>query len=646
MTNFLLQNLFLPELKENAVSYISTFSEEKLVKLILTLKYYYYDTNSPLISDDIYDTIEDYCRNKYPTNLNFYKVGSSIKINRIGKTKLPFYMGSLDKIKPGNDLIEKFNKKFSGKYILSDKLDGQSLELQYINSEWKIYTRGDGSVGQDVSHLVKYLILPKSISDICIRAEVIISISKFKTLFPNAKNARNSISGILTKKSVDPVLVKEIDIIGTSIMNPVISPLQQFLKLQQIGFKVPKYKLVNSLNEADLISYYKKRKENSEYVIDGIVITQNEVHDNIESGNPKHSKAFKLDNQGQSNDESAVAVVKNVIWQPSRYGVLKPVVIIKPVNVCGVTISKVTGFNYKFIKENCIGKDSKILVIRSGDVIPHIISIIKKSNPILPDINYHLSDSKIDAIADTEVTETKIKKINNFFKVIEVESFSIGLVTRFYNNKFDTIQKILGMSINDMILIEGIREKRATIIYNNIHKSLQNVTLKKLMTASGSFGKDFGERRILSVLNIEPNILTIDSKDLIYTIVINISGFSENLTKRFIKGLLKFKIFKESIDSYTNIKTEQTKKLNNDFNILINERILFTGFRDSELKELILNNSGTISKTISKKVTIIIIKDKNYSNTKIKKAKKMNISVLTKKDFVSKYKLMHSKNKE
>lgn len=635
MSNFLLQDLVLSELKENTISYISTFTEEKLVKLILTLKYYYYDTNSPIVSDDIYDIIEDYCRNKYPSNLIFYKIGSSIKINRIGKTKLPFYMGSLDKIKPGNDLIEKFNKKYPGKYILSDKLDGQSLELEYKNSKWKIYTRGDGSIGQDVSHLVEYLKLPKNISDICIRAEFIISISKFKTLFPDAKNARNSISGLLTKKTVDPILIKEIDIVGTSVMYPTLKPLQQFLKLQEIGFKVPKYKIINYLNEDDLINYYKERKNNSIYTIDGIVITQNKIYDNIKSGNPKHSKAFKLDNQGQSNDESAIAVVKDVVWNPSRYNVLKPVIIIEPVNVCGVTISKVTGFNYKFIKENKIGKNSEVLIIRSGDVIPHIINIIKRKNPILPSINYHLSNSGIDAIADSEENESKIKKISNFFKVIGVESFSIGLVTRFYNNKFNTIQKIINMSMNDMILIEGIQERRAEIIYNNIHNALKNVPLKKLMTGSACFGKNFGERRIDSVLSTKSDILNIESKKILYDIIINIPGFSENLTNKFIDGILKFKIFQESINEFINIKTTFIEKINNNSDILSKENILITGFRDSDITELILNNGGEISKTLSKKVTMVIIKDKEYNNTKIEKAKKLNINILTKERFIS-----------
>ena len=627
-------NFLIYELKENPISYIKKLSESELVNLIQNLKHYYYNTSTPLVSDSVYDIVENYCKNKYPNNIEFKQVGSIIKINRAGKIKLPFYIGSLDKIKPGTGLIERFNNKYKGQYIISDKLDGQSLLLLCSNNEWKIYTRGNGLIGQDVSHLSKYLNLPKPTNNnICIRAEFEISLNKFKTLFPESKNSRNSIAGILTKKSVNPFIVKEIDIIAYSILYPIITPLQQFNKLEEIGFKIPIYKIVDNLNEEYLINYYKERKEKCKYAIDGLVITHNDLYDNIKSGNPKHSKAFKLDNQGQSNDESVIAKVKNVIWNPSRYNVLKPVIIIDPINVCGVTVSKVTGFNYKFIKENEIGKGSEILIIRSGDVIPHIIDIVKKTKPILPDIKYHLSESGIDAIADSERIESKIKKINNFFKVVGVESFSIGLITRFYNNKFDTIQKIVNMSINDMITIEDIREKRATTIYNNIHNSLQNVSLIKLMVASGSFGKDFGECRIEAVLNKEPNILNIDSKKILYNIIINISGFSENLTNRFIDGIVKFNAFKESINSHINITVKN--KINNS-NILSNEKILITGFRDSELVELILNNGGEISKSLSNKVTTIIIKDKEYNNTKIEKAKRNNIDIITKQEFINK----------
>ena len=140
------------KLKENPISYIKKLSESELVNLIQTLKHYYYNTSTPLVSDNVYDVVEDYCKNEYPNNTEFKQVGSIIQINRAGKIQLPFYVGSLDKIKPGTGLIEKFNNKYTGQYIISDKLDGQSLLLQSIDNEWKIYTRGNGLIGQDVSH--------------------------------------------------------------------------------------------------------------------------------------------------------------------------------------------------------------------------------------------------------------------------------------------------------------------------------------------------------------------------------------------------------------------------------------------------------------------------------------------------------------
>lgn len=632
----------ITKLKEEPLSYISTLSESEAVDMINSLKHYYYYISSPLVSDNTYDTVEEYYRNKFPDNLEFQKIGHYIKIDRVGKVELPYYTSSLDKIKPNTPAIQNFSKKYPGQCVLSDKLDGQSLVLEGTQTEWKIYTRGNGYIGQDVSHLSKYLNLPKPEDGVCIRAEFEISEIKFSKLFPDAKNARNTIGGLLTKKTIDPVIIKEVEVIAYSIFHPLMKPSQQFLKLESMGFAVSTYELVDSISEGYLINYYKKRKAESEYKIDGIVITHNELYDNITSKKPKHSKAFKLDNQGQSNDESVVAVVKDVIWQTSRYGVLKPVVNIEPVNICGVTISKATGFNYKFIKDNCIGKDSEVLIIRSGDVIPYIIEVVKSTESIFPTVDYHLSETGIDAIEDNVSDERNIKSINNFFTVIKVEYFSIGIITRFYNKGFDSIKKILEMSVNDMLTVDGVKEKSANKIYNNIHKSLKDVKLSTIMSASGCFGKNFGQSRFDSILEQNNTILDIKSENAIYAIVNKTTGFSDKLSNRFVENLPTFKIFLKDIGKYINIDYSVVKDVQVDSDILANEVLLFTGFRDSELSQLILNSGGTISKTFSKKVTIVLVNDYNYVNSKVNKAKSSGVVILSKDDFIEKFKLLRN----
>ena len=96
-------------------------------------------------------------------------------------------------------------------------------------------------------------------------------------------------------------------------------------------------------------------------------------------------------------------------------------------------------------------KDSKLLIIRSGDVIPHILKVIESTKPILPTKEYVLSESGIDAILVNETDDVKIKKIVNFFRVLKVDSLSIGIVKKLYNNNFDTIHKIINMEVSDLI---------------------------------------------------------------------------------------------------------------------------------------------------------------------------------------------------
>lgn len=625
----------LDKLKYNTIDYIQDLSQNYLKEIIDILKYHYYETDSPLVDDHIYDIIEDYYINKYTNNLS---IGYNIlKIDSINKIKLPIYCGSLDKIKDKKS-IDDFTNKYKGNYVVTDKLDGQSLEIEYKNNDVFIYTRGDGFIGRDVSHLKNYLNIPKNVgnNNFIIRAEFEMSESNFNKLFPDAKNARNVISGVLTRKNIDLNIVKHIDVICYNILNKEFNQQQQLNILRNFGFKVPSYIIVNDINIEFLTNYYKDRKSKSNYKIDGLVISENKYYHPLTGENPKHIKAFKLSNFEQSESESAVGIVQDIIWQESKYSVLKPVIHIKPVDICGVTISKVTGFNYKYILENKIGINSELLIIRSGDVIPHIIDIIKSTEPLLPNKKFILSESGIDAILIEESDNVKIKKILNFFKVLEVDSLSIGLITKIYNKGYIDIFKIINMKIEDFLIIDGFKNTLAEKIYNNIKVSLNNITLEKLVIASGCFGKDFGKKRIQSILSKIDITKTDYSFDELYYIIINIDGFSENLTNRFIDNFYKFSEFYLEINKYITINNkEKDKQINNLSNKLKGLNVLFTGFRDNELKKYIIENGGVYIDTLSSKINLLIVTNKEYNNKKVKLANQKNIKILTKEEFIN-----------
>ena len=163
-----------------------------------------YFNETPVLTDNEYDLIKEYFENRFPGAPILKEVGAPIPSSLIVRNKvvLPYEMPSMDKIKPDTKALDSWKTKYNGDYVLSCKLDGVSglYSTESESKTGKLYTRGDGKVGLDISHLIPYLNLPKK-NNIVIRGEFIIKkkvfLEKYKKEFANP---RNLVSGILLQK--------------------------------------------------------------------------------------------------------------------------------------------------------------------------------------------------------------------------------------------------------------------------------------------------------------------------------------------------------------------------------------------------------------------------------------------------------------
>ena len=148
-----------------------------------------------------YDIIKEYIERKYPKNKAISEIGAPVEKNKV---KLPYEMASMDKIKPDTGALELWCKKYKGPYVISCKLDGVSGLYTTEGDIPRLYTRGDGKIGQDISHLIPYLRLPEiKEENLVIRGEFIISKSVFvKKYKEEFANPRNMVAGIINQKSV------------------------------------------------------------------------------------------------------------------------------------------------------------------------------------------------------------------------------------------------------------------------------------------------------------------------------------------------------------------------------------------------------------------------------------------------------------
>ena len=607
--------------------------------LVKVLKYasnkYYNDIQ--IITDEEYDYLYDLLKKKSPNNKFFNLIGSNIPTN--DKVKLPYHMGSMDKKKPNTGSIDAWIKKYKDtKYIISDKLDGDSIMFVVTDGDKKLYTRGNGTYGRDISHLIEFF--PEfnknfDIDHFAIRGEFIILKKNFLKYKDSFSNARSMLNGLIIKKKIVQEDISIIDFVAYEY----ISNMKYSLQLKQIknlGFKLVEATQLDEINDNILSQLLEKRKKKSIYDIDGLIITNNKKNEKNTSGNPKYAFAFK----DTSLLESKIVDVIEVEWNISKDDLLKPRIKIKPIQLSGVEINYVTGFNGKYINDNNIGKNSKLEIIRSGDVIPHIKKVIKSTKADMPTMKYKWSDSKVDIIVDDisdDIKYTKLLKyFTYFFKTLGVKNMDSKTLEKIIKNKLDTLPKILKAKEKDFLKIEGFQETMADKIYQNIQNKIKDVKLPVLMTASNVFGKGFGIKKFNIILKEYPNIITKNyNEDKLIELIIKLEGFEEKTANKFAKGVPKFKVFLKSVPM---IKI-QKDKISNTGSILQDKKIVFSGFRDKELEELIENQGGQVIGIVSKNTSFLIVKSKDECSSKIAKAEELKVKILTKTLFIKKFKL-------
>jgi DNA ligase (NAD+) len=609
---------------ENPTSYAQLLDLNELIKQLDEANTAYHNGGKSKLTDRQFDLMLDVLKRRDPKNKLLTQIGSPVSSKQ--KVQLPVRMTSLDKIKENADEWLLANK---GPYVIMDKLDGVSLEIDTTEG-LKLYTRGDGNIGQDISHLIKYLAVPTldSIKKIGsqIRAEILMPKAKFKQYESQFANPRNLISGLANKKVADPILI-DADIVAYEILAPRMTKSTQLNKLKLAGFKVPFHQVSASLDQNQLSELLKSRKSKSVYELDGLVIEQDKVNQIPRTGNPKYAVAFK----DVAQNESSLATVIGVEWNISKGGLLKPTVLIDTVKLAGVNVSRATGFNAKFIFSNGIGIGSVVEIIRSGDVIPHIVKVIKKVKPLMPSVQFNWTPTKVDAvIVDVENDEMLVKQLAHFFRTIGVEGSAESTMVKLVDSGIDTIQKIV--KAKPEILQPIIGQVNGQKLHDSIKTCLLDIDLAKLMDASGLFGRGLGTRKAEAFIAKYPDVMDNSwSERDIKIKAMGVVGFSDITATQFSQGLIKFKEFVKSIP--VKIKAHSLLRGNK----LEGEIVVFTGFRDANLEHRIVENGGKVGVSLTRLTTILLLKDVNSTSDKAEKARIQGIKLMNKDQFLDKY---------
>ena len=643
----------IKEVKKNPFQWANNVSIPVLEALLNKASQLYYNTDKTILSDQHYDTLIEVLETRKPDSKILEKVGAEIDLDTSkDKVKLPIHMGSMNKVKTRDGVVnwlkdyhDKMNINNS-RYVISDKLDGASALLIYKNNEIKMYTRGNGTIGRDISKIAHNMHIPHyddDIKEMVFRGELIVSKKNFEKYKDKYSNSRAMVNGIIGSKTMDINTLKVLDFVLFEVVEPELKPSAQFSLAKKLGFKLPHNEIVtfdeinswsdnvpvsdtNRVLGSFILNTLIKYKTQSDYDIDGIIVTHDKIYERNTSKNPKYSFAFK------ANSEGVLTTVKRVIWNTSKHGYLIPTIEIEPVNL-DIIIKHATAFNAKYIMDNNLGPGSKIRIARSGEVIPYITEIVESTKAQMPECEYKWNKTKVNILLVNPDESLNQKIVLNFFRTLGVENLSIGLIKKLILNKFDTIKKIIEMSVDNFLSMEGIKTTMANKLYNNIHKITDHpIEASTVMAASLKFGHGFGRRRFDAILNEYPNIF--DYKVVSYDMIESIDGFSSITAKQFVDNIDNFKDF---MNLHPMIKLKITTQVEDKTGIFKDKKFVLTGPRDKDIIDFITNNGGIIGNSVRKDSYMLIAKDMDVTTSKASAAQLLGIQMTTTDKFKSAY---------
>ena len=639
----------IEKFKKYGTPYLDTLAKQILMNMITTANHHYY-VKEPIMTDNEYDILKEYIEDKYPDTE--FDIGAPVPETASNKKTLPYQMPSMNKKKDEKSINQWFNKypslnvpseKETTSYIISAKLDGVSAMFYNENGEQKLYTRGDGVTGQDISHMVPYLPQLEKIKakKITIRGELLFSRTIFnKRYAKHFKNARNLTSGIVNvttnlSDSENIRKYRDIDFICYEVVYPELVPSEQLTVINHINdetqLKAVEFKEKPRLDQLSQLLKEWRNPENYDYEIDGIIITHNQPYKR-ENKNPEHAFAFKM----ALTDQKAETFVTNVIYTASKDGFLKPRVQFAPITIGGAVYEFATGFNAGFIRDHNIGIGAKIEIIRSGDVIPYIEKVIEPAEQaLLPDPEtFKWNKTKVDILLVNpgEDDTVKEKTIEIFFKTMEIPNIGKGVAKQLVIADFDTPLKVIQMTKEDFLTLDGFKEKKADKIYNAIQDAIYTnpltySDLPKLMAATNLMGRGISQKTIAALLSHIPDLITSDySNEEKIEMCNEVKGIQDKTCRPFVKNIPKFiKFIKEAnLVHMLEVPQDLPKKPSGP----MKDPHIITGFRSKELEDYLTQHNIPIGTTITKKTQVLYINSPDYSNSKTDKANELGIPII------------------
>lgn len=646
---------------------------DELIKLIEKANYDYYTLDNPTVTDREYDNwmselldIEERHPEIKRKDSPSEKIGGEV-INEFKKVEHKIGMFSISDVFNESEIVafdERIRKEFPNpSYVCELKIDGLAVSLQYEKGILKrAATRGNGLVGEDITHNVKTIgTIPLRLNkpvDIEVRGEIYMPLKAFNELNekrlkngePIFQNPRNAAAGSIRQLDSSVAKSRKLDAFLYHVPETdKKTHYESLMELKELGFVVnPHIRLVKNIDEIlDYINEWTAKRGELPYDIDGIVIKVNDIHMQRELGftakYPRWVIAYKFP------AEDVKTRLTDIVCTVGRTGQITPNAIFDPVKVMGSTIRRATLHNGDYIKEKNLKIGDNIFVHKAGDVIPEVVGPCLEDRTgnerefVMPDkcpicgTSLVLTESGIDLKCPNDLCPARnIESLIHFCdrKAMNIEGLGERIIEDFYNMKFITsiidIYNIKNRK-EELIELEGFGDKSVNKLLDNIEKSKEN-SLEKLLFAIGISGIGEKNAKILAkkFMNID-NLMNASLEDL--TNITDVGPILANSIYNFFRDKDNIKLINDLKDIGMNMNYLGAQIKENEE--LLNKRIVVTGtlkkYTRDEIQNLIELNGGLWSTSVTKKTYAVIVGENPGS--KYDKAKELNIPIWTEEDF-------------
>lgn len=621
---------------------------ELLASEIFKHKKFYYGGERK-ISDEEYDLLEEKLKKLAPDHPVLSFVGSEV-VNSNLKVEHAVKMLSLDKTYSKDDLISWIGDR---EVISLFKIDGSSCSLVYKDGKLDVAkTRGDGSFGENITssvlHIESIPFLTPSNKDFEVRGEIYCTEENFIKLsdemaslgLDRPSSQRNIVAGLLGRKE-NRALARYLSFQAFDYISDerIALESQKLDHLSTLGFMVPQYNLhKNSSSLKNRIDETKTFMSEGDYLIDGLVVILNKTALHRELGETGHHPRYKLAFKFQG--ETKPAVINSIDWQVSRNGTLTPVANIEPIELSGAIISRVTLHNYGQVKTHDLAQGDVIEVVRSGEVIPKFLGVVKKSSnsfssPIhCPSCSSDLVVNTIRLVCVNEQCRVKIKEqILNFISQAKIDDLSDKRIEEMMTKGLiKTIPDLYRVTKEDLLKLDKVKEKMAQKLFTNIQSS-KELKLIQFISAIGVEGVSSGskiEKLIHAGFDDLDKITNVKHAELV-----TIDGFADKSATSFIESLgSKKELISELISLGVTVKSGSLVKASN---VLEGVLICITGELSAPRKQIELSikeNGGKVTGSVTKKTTYLLTNETDSSSSKFTKAQELGIKIISEEDLI------------